>query len=171
MISNTLNELPIKKLFKKMEAAIENVSDVMGDPALKEIIASAKGAMEKANGLIENTDQLVTNVDRQVAPVADSITHTAADAQALLRNVNGHVDPVAAKVAASLDKANAALLEAEKTMQGIQDLTAEGSVTHYRMNRALDEITRMARSLRVLTDYMEQYPDSVLRGKGNAGGE
>jgi paraquat-inducible protein B len=30
---------------------------------------------------------------------------------------------------------------------------------------ALQEITRAARSLRVLTDYLERHPDSVIRGK------
>jgi paraquat-inducible protein B len=30
---------------------------------------------------------------------------------------------------------------------------------------ALQEITRAARALRVLADYLEQHPDSLIRGK------
>jgi paraquat-inducible protein B len=170
-IAETLSELPIKKMFKKLEDAIENVSNVLGDPALKEIVASAKGVVENANRLIKDTDKLIANVDRQVTPIADSVINTAEDAQQLIRNINGHVDPVASKVDAALDEAKAALIQAGKTMEGIEALTAEDSETNYRLNKALSELTRVARSVRVLTDYLEQYPDSPLRGKGGSGGK
>jgi paraquat-inducible protein B len=31
----------------------------------------------------------------------------------------------------------------------------------------LNEVSRAARSIRVLADYLERHPESLLRGKGN----
>jgi paraquat-inducible protein B len=35
-----------------------------------------------------------------------------------------------------------------------------------KMNSALEEISGAARSLRLLMDYLERHPESLLRGKG-----
>ena len=35
------------------------------------------------------------------------------------------------------------------------------------LREALQEITRAARSLRILTDYLERHPESLIRGKGS----
>jgi len=170
-IAETINELPIKKIFNKLEAAIDNVSEALGDPALKEIVASAKEAVDNANSLIKQTDKLVANVDRQVEPLADSITTAAEDAQRLLQNVDRRVEPVAVKIEEAFDAAEGALVEAKKTLQGIEDFTAEDSPLRYRVNTALEELARAARSVRILSDYLEQYPDALLRGKGGPGGK
>jgi len=138
---------------------------------LKEIVASAKEAVDNANSLIKQTDKLVANVDRQVEPLADSITTAAEDAQRLLQNVDRRVEPVAVKIEEAFDAAEGALVEAKKTLQGIEDFTAEDSPLRYRVNTALEELARAARSVRILSDYLEQYPDALLRGKGGPGGK
>ena len=170
-IAETVNDLPIRKMFKKLEDAIENMSNVLGDPGLKEMAASAKGVVENANRLIKNTDKLVIKVDRQVEPLVDSITDIADDAQKLIRHVDRHVEPVAVKIGQTLDAAEVALVEAKKTLQGIEAFTAENSSLHYRINTALEELARAASSLHILSDYLEQYPDSLFRGKGGSGGK
>ena len=170
-IAETINELPVRKMFKKLEDAIENVSNVLGDPVLKEMAASAKGVVENANRLIKNTDKLVIKVNRQVEPLVDSITGTADDAQRLFQNVDRHVEPVTVKIGQAFDAAEVALVEARKTLRGIEAFTAEGSPLRYRINTALEELVKATRSLRILSDYLEQYPDSLLRGKGGSGGK
>ena len=170
-IAETINELPVRKMFKKLEDAIENVSNVLGDPVVKEMAASAKGVVENANRLIKNTDKLVIKVNRQVEPLVDSITGTADDAQRLFQNVDRHVEPVTVKIGQAFDAAEVALVEARKTLQGIDAYTAEDSPLRYRINTALEELVKATRSLRILSDYLEQYPDSLLRGKGGSGGK
>ena len=170
-IAETIQELPIKTMFNKLEVAIDNVSEVMGDPALRDIVASAKDAVESADRLIKNADKLVIKVDRKVEPLADSITTAAEDAQRLLKNVDLHVEPMTVKIEEAFDAAEVALVEAKKTLQGIEDFTAEDSALRYRITTALDELARAARSVRILSDYVQQYPDAVLRGKGGPGGK
>lgn len=170
-IAETIEELPIKEMFNKLEVAIDNVSEALGDPALRDIVASAKDAVENADRLIKDTDKLVIKVDRKVGPLADSITTAAEDAQRLLQNVDRHVEPMTVKIEEAFDAAEVALVEAKKTLQGIEDFTAEDSPLRYRVTTALEELARAARSVRILSDYVQQYPDAVLRGKGGPGGK
>jgi paraquat-inducible protein B len=170
-IAQTINELPIKQMFNKLEDAIDNVSETLGDPALKGILASAKEAVDNAKRLIQHTDKLLVNFDRQVVPLANSITTAAEDAQQLIRNVDSHVEPLTVKVEEAFDAAEVALVQAKETLQGIENFTAEDSSLHYRLTKALDELAMTARSLRALSDYLEQHPDAVLRGKDGPGGE
>ena len=170
-IAETFQKLRLKEIFEKLENAVDNIAEIAGDPDLKETVDHVKAAVEKANQLITHTDKLVVDVDKQVMPIAESITTTAEDAQKLIRNVDGHVDSVGMKVEEAVDAATEALAQAEKTLEGIEALTAEDSVTNYRINKALVEVTRAARTVRTLTNYLEQYPDAPLRGKGTVGGK
>lgn len=170
-IADTIQELPIKQMFNKLEVAIDNVSEALGDPALRDIVGSAKDAVQSADRLIKDADRLVIKVDKKVGPLADSFTTAAEDAQRLLQNLDRRVEPVTVKIEKTFDAAEAALMEAKKTLQGIEEFTAEDSALRYRVNTALEELAGAARSVRILSDYLEQYPDALLRGKGGPGGK
>jgi len=56
----------------------------------------------------------------------------------------------------------------DKTMNSAQKVltTLEpGASTHYELEKLLQELTRAAGSVKQLTDYLEQHPDSLLKGK------
>ncbi|MDD1627699.1 MAG: hypothetical protein LUQ26_09555 [Methylococcaceae bacterium] len=40
-----------------------------------------------------------------------------------------------------------------------------GSTTQYELNQLLQELTQTASSVKQLTDYLEEHPDSLIRGK------
>ena len=44
-------------------------------------------------------------------------------------------------------------------------LVGKDAPAQQELRDALQEITRAARSLRILTDYLEQHPESLIRGK------
>lgn len=64
--------------------------------------------------------------------------------------------------------AKGTLTATDKTMSSAQKVlnTLEpGASTHYELEKLLQELTRAAGSVKQLTDYLEQHPDSLLRGK------
>ena len=58
-----------------------------------------------------------------------------------------------------MTSADGVLKNADATLVG-KDAPAQQE-----LRDALQEITRAARSLRVLTDFLEQHPEALLRGK------
>jgi len=55
----------------------------------------------------------------------------------------------------------------EQTVAGINKIVNSGDLqqTFYEFNNTLSEVTQTARSLRFLTEYLEQHPEAFLKGK------
>jgi paraquat-inducible protein B len=61
----------------------------------------------------------------------------------------------------------AALQQAQRALAAAEGSLAADSPQQYRVKAALDEISGAARSLRVLVEFLEAHPESLLRGKGS----
>ena len=59
----------------------------------------------------------------------------------------------------------AAMKDVRKTLNSAEKTLADDSPLQQDMRQTLQEVTRAAGSLRVLTDYLERHPESLLRGK------
>lgn len=67
-----------------------------------------------------------------------------------------------------LDTANNTLGTADKTFQSAQTVLGTfepGSTRHYELDKLIQELTDSAKSVKRLTDFLEQHPDALLRGK------
>lgn len=70
--------------------------------------------------------------------------------------------------------AKATLGQVDRTMTSTEQVLnslAPGSTTHYELDRLLQELTRTAGSVKELTDYLEQHPETLLHGKKEEGTE
>ena len=98
-----------------------------------------------------------------------SLDTTLTSADKLLRNVDSSVIPEAKAVLQdarqSLDEVRRTLAETRKTMTGAGDVLSPDAPVQVDLRETLREVSRAAQSLRVLTDYLEQHPESIIRGK------
>ncbi|MDD2659409.1 MAG: MlaD family protein [Methylococcales bacterium] len=68
----------------------------------------------------------------------------------------------------TLVTATGTLSSADKTMSSAQHALSTlepGSTTQYELNQLLQELTQTASSVKQLADYLEEHPDSLIRGK------
>lgn len=61
----------------------------------------------------------------------------------------------------SFDKLDGTLTSAQQVLKGFE----KGSTTQYQIEQLLLELTETASSLKQLTDYLEQHPEALVRGK------
>jgi paraquat-inducible protein B len=59
----------------------------------------------------------------------------------------------------------AAMKDVRRTLNSAEKTLADDAPLQQDMRQTLREVTRAAGSLRVLTDYLERHPESLLRGK------
>ncbi len=91
-----------------------------------------------------------------------------------LRQIIGRIDagttPLLTDVGEVAQSANAALREARAAIASIQRTIGSGSALTNNAENLMQELTRAARSIRVLADYLERNPQALIRGKtGGAG--
>ncbi|MDM0047167.1 MlaD family protein [Variovorax dokdonensis] len=84
-----------------------------------------------------------------------SLNRTLVEVEGLGRTLNKDVSP----------ELLAAMKDVRRTLDTAQRTLREDSPLQQDMRQTLQELTRAASSLRVLTDYLEQHPESLLRGK------
>jgi paraquat-inducible protein B len=73
------------------------------------------------------------------------------------------------KALADLDQtlvsARGTLMSAQGTLDNTGNLTGPNSLQLQQLGNTLEEVSRAARSVRVLADYLERHPEALLRGK------
>jgi paraquat-inducible protein B len=94
---------------------------------------------------------------------------TLKSAEKLLRNVDGAVIPetrsALVEARQSLEDVRKTLAEVRKTLGGANQVLGSDAPVQLDLRETLREVSRAAQSLRVLGDYLEQHPESLIRGK------
>ena len=65
----------------------------------------------------------------------------------------------------TLVAAQGTLSSAQGTLDNTRDLTGPNSTQMQQLGSTLQEVSRAARSLRILADYLERHPEALIRGK------
>ena len=137
-----------KQLERNLETALAGIDRFVNNPDLAASIRALKETLQTAR-------QLAIKVDRQVNPVAGGVKNTAADFRKLARDLDSRVGGVAAGL--------------NKTMTAARGALSEDSPLIVELEGTLKEIAAASRSLRQLADYLEEHPESLIRGKGKPG--
>ncbi|OEU44503.1 MAG: hypothetical protein BBJ60_11605 [Desulfobacterales bacterium S7086C20] len=154
---------------------------VGGDPKYKEI-PTIPSTMEELTETIkelplkELVDQLlkvVKDIDTvvnspELKGSISSLHETLKSASELVQNVDRQVDPMLSTIKETFETATAALTQAKNTLVSLEERTAEDSTLRYEFDNTLQELSGAARSIRVLADYLQRHPESLLRGKGES---
>ena len=93
---------------------------------------------------------------------ASRIVNSAELAQAL-KHLNQALQQVNTEATPAL---TATLKEAERTLSSAQEVLSQDSPTRQELRRLLGELSRAARSIRVMADYLERHPEALIKGKG-----
>ncbi len=151
-VISQLQDLPLQELVSKAILLLENIDQVVTSQEVKDTLINIKQATQDAH-------KLLANVDAQVKPLSTSAKSTLNDISSLARNVDGQIQPLSESVIAALGKAKNAL-------NSIDDLVGKDSATRADIENVLNELSKAANSIRTLTDYLEQHPEALIKGKG-----
>jgi paraquat-inducible protein B len=149
-LARALDKLDLEAVQKKLESALDGIAKLANNPDLAASIGHLKETLRDAR-------KLVNRVDRQVDPLAKDTKKTVNDIGNLARNLDGRVGGVAT----SLDK----------TLLSARGVISEDSPLVVDLQNTLKEISAMSRSIRELADYLEQHPETLIRGKKKPGGK
>jgi paraquat-inducible protein B len=103
----------------------------------------------------------VTNLAKASAELAT----TAASIRRLADNMNAQTGPVAKSLRQTADKATVTLAQAQAALTSLQATFDPQGPLALQLNETLIELSKSARSMRELTDYLERNPSSIVRGK------
>jgi paraquat-inducible protein B len=156
--------------------------EIPTEPASME---QARGAVSRILAKLAETDfeSLVDSVTRAVAAInqlvssgelraairsSAHVTHQLGDAATsisrLATKLDGQVDSLAADVHLTATEARGAITRVDEVISRT-DATINDSPMLYQLARTLQEVSAAARSLRLLTSYLERNPRALLTGR------
>ncbi len=134
---------------------VKHPQSVAFDPASQPlVIPTAPGGLEQ---LQEQLQSIVNKLDQiPFGEIGQNLNGTLKNANNLLKQLDQDIAP----------EAKATLREAQKALQSLdQGLASPDAPLQQDLRRTLGELNRAATSLRTLSDYLEQHPESLIRGK------
>lgn len=111
-------------------------------------------------------DQLATLVNRfskiPFESIAANLDGSLAEIKVTLGKINNDVLP---STQATLQGIDDLMSDMQATLRSATESFAYDSPERQRIGQALDEIERMSRSVRELSDYLRRHPESLIRGR------
>ncbi len=145
-ILDTLSSLKLPELIADARDVLQNVNKLVDSPQIANTLVSLEDTLKRA-------DSLMTKVDQSIGPLM------------------GNLNDVSQAAADTLVMAKGAIVQAQSTLEATEGLVSPNSQTVYGLNELLNELTEAARSIRILTDYLEQHPEALVRGKAGGSGQ
>jgi paraquat-inducible protein B len=158
-------KMPLEEIVVNLEGALSNINRIVGSPEILETTRSLNATLTSVQRLLHRLDQQVEPLTSQIAKTTEHVGKLAEDADAQMQSLTTVFKDTALTFKDTAAAARGALDQTKETLASVQDFTTQSSPLHYEMVRTLRELSDSARSLRVLTDYLEQHPNSIVFGK------
>jgi paraquat-inducible protein B len=110
-------------------------------------------------------DEIGRDVQKSLATLNKTLTSAEKLAQTLNQDVAPEVATAMKDVRKTLDNANRTLSNVDQTLSNADRTLSEDAPLQQDLRQTLQELSRAAASIKVLTDYLEQHPESLIRGK------
>lgn len=145
-----------------------------------------KGLSDKLNALLTRLDtsisefnmpdlnrgltNLIASLDRIIG--SPDLTNSLAglrltleDTRALVRKLDGRVDPLADSVTNTLNQAQQTLAQMRRGVEQLNGLVAPDAPLQNNLSTALDELGSAARAIADLAQFLQRHPNALITGK------
>lgn len=174
-LSTKMERFPIEKFLNDLAAIGESVNKLLDSKATQELPKLLEATMRHLQALTATLDAagppIVKEVQADLVVLRKTLSTIQATAgqiegaAAQIKSAAGNIGLLTNADSEIFKNINRASLELAVAAKSIRDLTAEEAPTPQRLTTTLEEISRAARSLRLLADTLEQQPEAILRGK------
>jgi paraquat-inducible protein B len=149
-----LDEIDFTRLINSVAQTMDGLNQLVTSPALKSTFQRLNEAIPKIGEAAARVTKLAANADDNISSLTANVQQTSDAARAALHQAE-----------IMMKQTDAAIHEAESAMTNLRDITGPDSPTFYELNKSLREVSAAARSLRLLSNYLERNPSAIVFGK------
>jgi paraquat-inducible protein B len=136
----TLQQIDFKALAISITEAANSIRSLADSPTIRATLEALKGTTANLN-------------------------QTVVAMRSTLNSVNNHIDPVVASLQNNSAEINATLRQTQSALGAVQALLDPDSPVMARLSETLDQLDDTSRSLGSFTDYLQENPSALVRGK------
>jgi paraquat-inducible protein B len=163
-LQNRLETIPIEETFNKLQNVADGIDRLVNSPEIARILKSTEQGINNATILLHEVGLQTTSLAIDIRKVLDEMTKLGTETR-------NDIKLLAESLTKTSNDAGLAFKKVEGSFSNIENLTGEGSTLTYTLANTLRELELTARSLRILTENIDQQPQSVVFGKKKMGKE
>lgn len=153
-IISKLEELDFKGLTKSLTETVDGINQLVNSPEVKASLHDLRQTMPKVDDALVSVRKAATSLDANVTMLSASLEQTSDATREAMQ-----------QAAAALKQSDGALKAAEAAMVNVNGIVDQDSPTLYEFRRSMKEIAAAARTLRLLSGYIERNPRALIFGK------
>jgi paraquat-inducible protein B len=158
IIGGTHPEIPtVPTDIEKITQSVTEVLKKIAALPLPELVADLRADLQALGTILKSPE-----IPKAIASLDETLT----SARSLVANLDAKSGPLLDSLRETSDKARDAISQTEVLIEAAEGVLGPESATRYNLISMMDELSQAARSIRILTDYLEQHPDALVRGKG-----
>lgn len=158
VFADEVSRLPLADIANNMNKLLENANNFITDTDIDQ-------SLKNFNQTIDRYREVAETFNTEIKPVADEFKQTMDEYEALARNLNNKVPQLVGSMEKSFNGLEKVLVDTQKLVSSIEHSYGTESELQYQLNQTLEELSKAAHSIRVLTDYIERHPEALIYGK------
>jgi paraquat-inducible protein B len=163
-LARALDNFDFRTLEQKLQSSLDGFSKIVNDPNLTATIQDLKETLQGAR-------KLITKVDKQVDPLAKDVRKMTTNFDKLARDVDSKMKGLSASLEKTLSGFDKTLTGVDKTLTSARGVMSPDAPLVVDMENTLKELSAVSRSVRELADYLDEHPESLIRGKKKPKGQ
>ena len=164
-VMDTLQRVKLDLLVNTTTETVQSIKRLVDSPEVMRAIRALNTALTSFDKLVREVNAHVDPLGKDLKEATKKAQDTLNDMQQLVQNVDSKLEPLAKSLNDTSKAVRAAMVQGKKTLASADGLIAEDSPLYHGLANALSELSRAARSVRVLADYLERNPNAIITGK------
>ena len=149
-----IEELDFKGLGKSLSDTVDGINKLVNAPELQATLRALQQTMPKLDEALVSMRKAAASMDQGVTGLTKSVEQTADATREAMQQAT-----------VTIKQTDAALKTAEAIMVNANGFMDQDSPMFYELRRSMREISSAARTLRLLSGYIERNPRALIFGK------
>lgn len=159
-LDRLINSPKLTGLLDELHAATSDVRKMVGS-----LEQQAVPAGEKVGALLEEVNLLVGEGRGFLDSLQRDLSNISGDTRTLITNLDTGLKPAITDIRKASESAESAFRAADNTFKAANEMIGSESPLRHELLTLMRNLSDAARSLKVMTDYLERHPDALIRGK------
>ena len=164
-LGKQLQEFNIPDVANAVSSAAVAIAQLVSSPELKAAIENLSQTLESTNKLVTDINTKSDSVVKNANKALEDMDKTMIAAHGLVKDLNSKLDPLEKDLHSTLLELEETLTEFKLAANNVKQFSDENSPTIYKLNTALDELSKATRAVRTLADTLERHPEAIFQGK------
>lgn len=160
-VAGRIRNLPIEEIAGNLRSSSQRLNALVNDPVLDR-------SLQRLDRSLIQLEKAATVTGENAGPIVDSIRNAATSAESAAKTIENTANVASESVAPIVESLRNAAGSAESAARRAEQLMGTSARQNYDLGELIKELTRAAEAVRALASYLEENPDALLKGRGQA---